>query len=192
VASQYARRCRIGKERTWVTRESRWSTNDGVSSIQILARAPWEFSYAMTRDRLSKGERSALMGRIGPRNTSPEKVVRGILRRLGYRFGLHKKDLPGTPDIVLSSRRLAIFVHGCFWHRHTGCSRATTPKNNSVFWLKKFAANVARDSRVRRELRKLGWATAVLWECQTNDRERLTAKLDAVIKATRRRTTVDR
>ncbi len=146
----------------------------------------------MTRDRLSKVERSALMGRIRANNTSPEKVVRGVLQGLGYRFGLHKKDLPGSPDIVLSSRRLAIFVHGCFWHRHTGCSRTTTPKSNSAFWLKKFAANVARDSRVRRELRKLGWATAVLWECQTNDQERLAAKLDAVIKATRRRTKVDR
>ena len=145
----------------------------------------------MTGDLLSKIERSALMGRIGASNTTPEMVVRSVLHRLGYRFRLHKRDLPGTPDIVLSSRRLVIFVHGCFWHRHQRCCKATVPKSNIAFWQAKFAANIARDSRVRRELRRLGWTVVVVWECQTKDRTRLVARLDATIK-TRTQTTVGR
>lgn len=117
------------------------------------------------------------MGRIGPRNTKPELRVRSLLHALGYRFRLHRKDLPGTPDIVLPRWKSVIFVHGCFWHRHGGCKRASTPQTNVAFWTKKFAANTARDARNIEELEKLGYRYLVVWECETKNLEELAAKL---------------
>ena len=118
-------------------------------------------------DRLSVERRSWLMSRIPSANTSPEIRVRSIAHALGLRFRLHRKDLPGTPDLVFSSRRAVLFVSGCFWHRHSGCRKASMPKTRKRFWAEKFARNVARDRRVQSELRKLGWKTVVVWECQT-------------------------
>src|SRR5260370_9001780 len=92
-------------------------------------------------------ERSALMARIGPKNSAPELTVRRLLHGNGYRFRLHRRDLPGSPDIVFTARRKVIFVHGCFWHRHPGCRLASMPKTRSVFWAEKFSANIARDER---------------------------------------------
>ena len=106
------------------------------------------------------------MSRIQSKNTKPELIVRSILHRMGYRFRLHRRDLPGSPDIVLPRYRTVIFVHGCFWHRHKGCKFAYIPKSRIDFWLKKFAENVARDKNHRRQLRQLGWKVIVLWECQ--------------------------
>lgn len=114
-------------------------------------------------------KRSVAMGRIRQRNTAPEIVVRRILHRLGYRFRLHSRNLPGTPDIVFPARRAVIFVHGCFWHRHFACIRTTTPKTNKAFWEAKFHRNIARDARVLRELESEEWRTLVVWECQTFD-----------------------
>lgn len=107
------------------------------------------------------------MSRIGGKNTTPEVRVRKAAHALGLRFRLHLKELPGTPDIVFPKRRLALFVHGCFWHRHSGCRKATAP--SSEFWAKKFALNVARDLRVASELKKLGWRVVTIWECETKD-----------------------
>ena len=119
------------------------------------------------RDRLTSQHRSWNMSRIRGKDTLPEKRVRSELHRMGYRFRVHRKDLPGIPDIVFVSRRVVLFVHGCFWHRHRGCKNCTTPKNNREFWVQKLEANAARDKTNRHALRKLGWRTLVVWECQT-------------------------
>ena len=111
-------------------------------------------------------KRSAVMARIRGRDTKPELIVRSLLHRSGLRFSLRRKDLPGKPDIVLPKYRTAIFVHGCFWHRHKGCPVATMPKSRQAFWLAKFEANVARDKRNQRDLKKTGWKVIVLWECE--------------------------
>ena len=119
------------------------------------------------RDRLSKERRSWNMSRIRGKDTAPEKVVRSVLHRLGYRFRLHGKKLPGRPDIVLPKYKTVVFVHGCFWHRHRGCKNCTTPTHRRAWWLKKLEGNVARDKRQRHILRKLGWRVVVVWECET-------------------------
>jgi len=118
-------------------------------------------------DHLSKTERSALMRKIGGKNTQPEIVVRRVLHAMGLRFRLHVKTILGTPDIVLPRHKTVVFVHGCFWHRHPGCSRAYTPHTRTSFWMQKFDCNVARDREVQESLRKEGWRVIVIWECQT-------------------------
>ena len=112
-------------------------------------------------------QRSALMSRVRGKNSMPEKLVRSELHRLGYRFRLHDARLPGKPDIVLPSRRVVVLVHGCFWHRHPRCRLSSTPKTRTAFWKEKFAANVKRDRKTRRELETLGWAVHIVWECET-------------------------
>jgi DNA mismatch endonuclease (patch repair protein) len=117
--------------------------------------------------------RSALMSRVRGKNTAPEMLVRREVHRQGRRFRLHRRSLPGSPDLVFPARRQAIFVHGCFWHRHEGCRKCSTPKTRRAFWEAKFAANIARDSRNLAALKELGWRTAVVWECETTDSDRL-------------------
>lgn len=109
--------------------------------------------------------RSRIMRSVKQKNTAPEIMVRSCLHRLGFRFRINRRDLPGSPDIVLPKWKAVIFVHGCFWHRHKDCSRTTTPKTNTEFWMRKFQANVLRDQRKFVELNLLGWKTAVIWEC---------------------------
>lgn len=121
------------------------------------------------------------MSGIRSKNTIPELQVRRLLFRLGYRFRLHRKDLPGTPDIVMPSRRVAIFVHGCFWHRHKNCSLAKLPKTNSEFWKKKLSGNVRRDKEKYRELARCGWRILVIWECAVR-REQQVGTLGVQIK----------
>lgn len=116
-------------------------------------------------DILTPLERSVLMGRIRGGDTKPELFVRRALHALGYRFRVHVRSLPGTPDIVFPRRRKAIFVHGCFWHRH-GCGKTYTPKSRKQFWQTKFAANVARDKCVQERLAHDGWRIFVAWECE--------------------------
>lgn len=118
------------------------------------------------------------MGRVAHFNTPPELLVRKLLHALGYRFRLHRKDLPGRPDIVLPRLKKAIFVHGCFWHRHD-CKKATVPKSNTEYWDKKFAENVARDKKAIAELKRLGWGSMIVWECQTSDIDALSDSLSA-------------
>lgn len=105
------------------------------------------------------------MSRIRGRDTKPEMRLRRALHAQGFRYRLHRRDLPGSPDIVLPKWKTAIFVHGCFWHRHTGCRKATTPTSNVEFWNAKFLANTLRDARVLAALHASGWKTAVVWEC---------------------------
>ena len=112
-----------------------------------------------------KETRSAIMSRVRSKNTRPEITVRRALHGAGFRFRLHRSDLPGTPDLVFPRHRLALFVHGCFWHRH-GCKRTTMPATNQEFWSEKFRRTAERDKGALRELGESGWAVAVIWECQ--------------------------
>lgn len=117
-------------------------------------------------DFLSPVERSERMSRIRGKDTRPELLLRKALHRLGLRYRLHGTGLPGKPDLVFPRYKAVVFVHGCFWHHHTGCKIATTPKSNTPFWLEKFEKNVARDIRVAAELEALGWRVFVVWECE--------------------------
>ncbi|WP_369059083.1 very short patch repair endonuclease [Caulobacter sp. 73W] len=119
-------------------------------------------------DNRTPQSRSALMARIGAKNTAPELIVRRLLHRLGFRFRLHRKDLPGKPDIVLAKHRTAIFVHGCFWHRH-GCKIGRPPKTRAEFWLPKLERNRARDAQNEAALVAKGWNVLTLWQCEIRD-----------------------
>lgn len=116
-------------------------------------------------DVISSDARSALMSRIRGKNTKPELAVRSILHKMGFRFRLHDRSLPGCPDIVLRRIRSVIFVHGCFWHRHD-CGKAYVPKTRRAFWAKKFSGNVARDRINLSKLKAAGWKTLIVWECE--------------------------
>lgn len=136
-------------------------------------------------DHLTPSDRSRNMAAVRGRNTKPEMIVRRLAHRLGYRFRLHRKDIPGTPDLTFIRLHKVIFVHGCFWHRHPGCPRATTPQSNIEFWEKKLSRNVERDRAFQDTLVSLGWDVIIIWECQTRDleslKELLRAHLDPAI-----------
>jgi DNA mismatch endonuclease (patch repair protein) len=117
-------------------------------------------------DFLSKDDRSRVMSRIRGKHTRPEKQMRSLLHRAGYRFRLHSADLPGHPDIVMRKYRTVVFVHGCYWHRHRGCKNTTTPGTRTEFWKAKFAATVERDRRNTLELEAMGWQVITVWECE--------------------------
>jgi DNA mismatch endonuclease (patch repair protein) len=137
-------------------------------------------------DSLSPERRSWNMSRIRGKDTRPELVVRSLLHGLGYRFRLNRKDLPGKPDIVLPKYRTAIFVHGCFWHRHTGCKKCYTPKSSVDFWQRKFAGNAERDRNNAKQLRREGWRVIVVWECELGSLQKLQVRLDRLLRATSR------
>lgn len=130
-------------------------------------------------DTLTPAQRSERMRRVRSKNTSPEWVVRRLVHRLGVRYRLHARDIPGRPDLVVRSRKLAIFVHGCFWHQHDdpACALSRKPKSRQEFWSAKFAANVDRDARVQAQLEEMGWQTLVIWECQLKKPDALVARL---------------
>ena len=111
-------------------------------------------------------QRSRNMSAIKSKNTKPEIAVRKLLHSMGYRFRLHRKDLPGSPDIVLPKYKTVIFVHGCFWHRHENCKYASTPKTRKEFWEKKFRENINRDNLNQANLSLKGWKIIIIWECQ--------------------------
>ena len=122
------------------------------------------------------------MSRVKGRDTLPERQVRSLLFRLGYRFRLHSKKLSGKPDIVLPRYRKVIFVHGCFWHSHAGCVRASRPKSNADFWQAKLDRNVQRDADNLRELVQTGWTPLVIWQCQLGDKAKLKQVLESFLK----------
>ena len=126
-------------------------------------------------------KRSEIMSRIRGRGTKPEIIVRRIAHNLGFRFRLHRKDLPGRPDIVFPRHRAVIMVHGCFWHRHPGCKHASSPKTRESYWKNKLEDNVARDRRNETALRELGWRIMVIWECETKDREAVAARIKSFL-----------
>jgi len=134
-------------------------------------------------DVFTPEKRSEVMSRIRGRDTKPELLVRSLIHRMGYRFRLHVKTLPGRPDIVLPRHRKIVLVHGCFWHGHPGCKRARRPQTNREFWRNKIKANIERDGKVLRQLRDLGWDVLVVWECETRDEEELELKLRTFLEA---------
>ena len=121
------------------------------------------------------------MSRVGSKDTGPEMRVRQTAHALGYRYRLHARDLPGSPDLVFRGRRKVIFVHGCYWHRHPGCKRASMPSTRREYWQAKFDRNVARDADAEAALREAGWDVLVVWECETKDADALAARLSTFL-----------
>ena len=128
-------------------------------------------------DHLTRKLRSWNMSLIRSKDTKPELIVRSLLHRMGYRFRLHQKGLPGKPDIVLKKHNTVVFCHGCFWHQHPGCKRATIPKTNTDYWIPKLKKNVTRFSDVHEQLSHQGWKVLVVWECETKNIDTLTDKI---------------
>ena len=136
-------------------------------------------------DVYSSEKRSAVMRRVKGRNTTPELKVRKALTHLGARYRLHRKDLPGNPDIVMPGRRLALFVHGCFWHGHDCARGARVPKQNRDYWVAKVGRNVARDAKSRAALADRGWRVETIWECELKNAEALETRLRSLFVSAR-------
>ncbi|MGH9839078.1 MAG: very short patch repair endonuclease [Blastocatellia bacterium] len=128
-------------------------------------------------DVFTPEQRSLVMASVHEKNTTPELAVRSLLHRMGCRFRLHRKDIPGKPDIVLPRHKKSIFVHGCFWHQHKGCKHAARPTSNTDYWNKKLDRNIERDKANRKKIGELGWKVMVIWECETRNHELLADKL---------------
>lgn len=124
-------------------------------------------------DTVSKKRRSEIMANIRAKDMKPEMVVRRLVHSMGYRYRLHRRDLPGRPDLAFMGRRKAIFVHGCFWHQHADCYDGKLPKSNRAYWIPKLRGNEARDHENQAKLADMGWSTLVIWECWTKDTQRL-------------------
>lgn len=133
-------------------------------------------------DVFSQEKRSKIMSRISGKDTKPEKIVRSLLHQMGYRFRLHKKDLPGKPDIALPKYKKVIFVHGCFWHGHEECPRSKRPSTNLEFWNKKIDKTIERDKRNVHCLQNMGWKTLTLWTCEIKNQVALKHKLRTFLK----------
>jgi DNA mismatch endonuclease, patch repair protein len=132
-------------------------------------------------DVFDPAKRSAVMASVKSRDTKPELLLRRLLTGLGARYRLHRKDLPGSPDVAMPGRRLAIFVHGCFWHGHDCARGSRVPKTNRDYWLAKVARNTARDARNLADLTAAGWRVETVWECEMKDQEALRARLKALL-----------
>lgn len=128
-------------------------------------------------DTLSKEERSERMARIRGKDSTPELRLRRLVHGMGFRYRLHLRNLPGTPDLVFPARKAVIFMHGCFWHRHPGCKLARLPKSKLEFWETKLETNRKRDILRQRQLRKLGWRILIVWECQLSDPVRVARRV---------------
>lgn len=135
-------------------------------------------------DTFTKNDRSDIMRKVKSCDTRPELAVRSLLHSMGYRFRLHRRALPGTPDIVLPKYKTVVFVHGCFWHRHRDCKRATSPASHREYWLPKFNKTKQRDRKNQEALRELGWQVVVVWECQVKDTAALACRLNREILRT--------
>lgn len=133
-------------------------------------------------DTVDSATRSKMMSAIRGKDTGPEMVVRRFLHRQGYRYRIHRKDLPGKPDIVIPRLKVCIFVHGCFWHRHPGCPFATTPKTRPEFWSEKFQKNVTRDLANINALEAAGWSVLIIWECQLRKEPETLSRLEQKLR----------
>lgn len=133
-------------------------------------------------DKIDKATRSRVMASVRSKDTKIEIRVRSVAHNMGYRFRLHRKDLPGTPDLVFPSRRIAMFVHGCFWHRHDCPHGQKRPASNVEYWESKIRRNIERDTKVQQELTDLGWKPVVIWECEVNNEE-LPTRLQMLLNA---------
>lgn len=138
----------------------------------------------MCADVFTPEKRSQVMAKIKGKNTKPELIVRSLCHRLGLRFRLHRKELPGKPDLVFSRYRVCLFVHGCFWHQHPGCKFAYQPKSRLEFWIPKLHRNVQRDHEAQLALSNSGWTVAVVWECETKCPTILESRIIAMFKCT--------
>jgi DNA mismatch endonuclease, patch repair protein len=134
-------------------------------------------------DKLTPKERSKNMGKIRSKDTSPELIVRKLTHSLGYRFRLHRKDLPGKPDLVFPGKKKVIFVHGCFWHQHQDpeCKIARIPKSRTDYWIPKLHRNAERDMQHQKDLKKKGWTSLVVWECDCSSPERMTELIEGFL-----------
>jgi DNA mismatch endonuclease (patch repair protein) len=128
-------------------------------------------------DLFTSKKRSEIMSLVKGRNTTPERVVRSLLHRNGFRFSLHRSDLPGKPDIVMAKHQTIVFVNGCFWHDHKGCKRASKPQSNRSFWMEKIESTRMRDQRNSRLLRKSGWRVLTVWECEIRSIDKLLVRM---------------
>jgi DNA mismatch endonuclease (patch repair protein) len=144
-------------------------------------------------DVVDSAKRSQMMAGIKSKNTQPEMLVRKFLHGRGFRFRLHTKKLPGSPDLVLPKHKVAIFVHGCFWHRHAACKYATTPSSNVDRWETKFKDNVERDERNSNALDALGWKVIVVWECElrTSSIDRLNRLITEILSENQKKQAID-
>jgi DNA mismatch endonuclease (patch repair protein) len=133
-------------------------------------------------DHVDIAKRSAIMAAVQSKNSKPEIAVRKLVHGMGYRFRLHGKGLVGHPDLVFAGRRKVVFVHGCFWHRHDLCPKASLPKTRPEFWQQKFDANVSRDERTERALIGDGWKVLTVWQCELKDTEKLARRLNEFLK----------
>jgi DNA mismatch endonuclease (patch repair protein) len=134
-------------------------------------------------DNVSRRRRSEIMSRVRAKDTAPEMLVRRLVYSMGYRYRLHDRSLPGTPDLVFRKTRQLIFVHGCFWHRHAGCALARWPKSRQEFWLEKLEGNRTRDRKNIGRLRRAGWKAMVVWECQLSKPVRLEQRIRGFLDA---------
>ena len=134
-------------------------------------------------DVFSREKRSQIMSRVSGKNTKPEIVVRSLLHKMGYRFRLHREDLPGKPDIVLPKYKKVIFVHGCFWHGHERCSRSKRPMTNQEFWRQKLDKNIVRDKKIVNALYDLGWKVLIVWSCEVKNMTTLKSKLHLFLES---------
>ena len=134
-------------------------------------------------DVFTPEERSRIMAKVKGANTTPEKTVRSLIHRMGYRFRLHVKELPGKPDIVLPRHKKIILIHGCFWHQHEGCSQAARPTSNTDYWNKKLDRNMIRDNGNMQRLEYLGWDVLVLWECEIKNQDLLLERLTSFLSS---------
>jgi DNA mismatch endonuclease, patch repair protein len=137
-------------------------------------------------DLLSPERRSENMRRIKSKNMKPELLVRSLIHRMGYRFRLHRKNLPGKPDLVFPTKKKAIFVNGCFWHQHSGCREGRMPGSRQEYWVPKLERNVQRDARNTELLREAGWKVLTIWECEVKDEPAVTRTISKFLKAGRR------
>jgi DNA mismatch endonuclease (patch repair protein) len=162
----------------------RYLANPGETDIEIF-----QLELAMS-DIVSPQKRSAMMAAVRRQHTKPELNLRKVLHKQGLRFRLHQRDLPGTPDIVFSRSRAVIFVNGCFWHRHDGCPKASTPATRTDFWIEKFEKNVARDLRSQALLREAGWFVIIVWECEVPSLAEARARARSISPLIRKRARV--
>lgn len=133
-------------------------------------------------DSASREKRSAIMAAVKQSGTKPELQVRRVATRAGLRYRIAPKTLPGRPDLVFPGAKTVVFVHGCFWHRHDGCRRATTPRANAEFWGDKFSENIKRDARNISSLEDLGWCTIVIWECECSSEEKISSRIEPLLR----------
>lgn len=155
-----------------------------VIAALLLGLAYYVKTVATTPERLiiimdvfTKKKRSEVMSRIRAKDTKPEIAVRKLLHRMGYRFRLHDKNLPGKPDVCLAKHCTVILIHGCFWHNHSRCQDGKIPKSNTDYWQPKIERNIQRDKKNKRALQRLGWKVITVWECELRDMERLEKRI---------------